>query len=470
MDETYRLLKKEFEAHGQGHVFRWWAELNTASRRRLLDQCRNINWDEVRHFQSLLRVVDEQQMPGDLEPPRVIGIPKTLEEETRAREAREAGETAIRSGKTAAFVVAGGQGTRLGFDGPKGCFRIGPVTDRTLFQWQAERIRAASRRYGVSIPWFVMTSETNHEETCRFFEAHKHFGLEPPVTFFRQRMVPALDESGKLIMNAKDHIFTSPNGHGGSLQTLYQSGALEQMADQNIEVISYFQVDNVLIRIIDPVFIGYHVLNRSEMSSKMLRKRHDFEKLGVFGRVNGQLTVVEYSDMKESDMTARNADGSRKYDAGNVAIHLIDVTFARKRVEEGFQLPVHAAHKKISFLDESGRLNEPDQPNGYKFETFVFEALPFAKRPVILEVRREEEFSPVKNREGEDSVETARRDLTQLFRHRLKSAGIDVPSHVSRIEISPLFAEDSDELKQKLAGRQNLNMENERILLEEEET
>ncbi|MFH1943839.1 MAG: UDPGP type 1 family protein [bacterium] len=436
---------------GQGHVFRWWDELNASSRKKLIDQLKAVDFKLLQELRAKCvgpSVIDEFR--GALEPVEFVPIPRTEKERKRAESARRLGEKMIREGKIAAFLVAGGQGTRLGFNGPKGMFPIGPVTQKSLFQMHAEKILAASRFYDVTIPWYIMTSETNDVKTRTFFQQHDFFGLkEKDVFFFTQRMIPALDEEGKFILDEKDHVFTSPNGHGGSLLALVESGAVDDMRRRGVEVFSYFQVDNVLIKIVDPVFIGYHQQACAEMSSKMLRKRDFAEKLGVFGRVNGKLKVVEYSDLSDEDMTATNPDGSLKYEAGSIAIHLLNIRFVEQEVCEGFKLPYHVAHKKIPYLNEGGEQVMPEQPNGYKFETFVFDALENTTHSVVMEIDRREEFSPVKNGEGEDSPETAVRDLTNFFGRWLEAAGATAPKKSNGdvdgfVEISPLYAMNLD--------------------------
>ena len=438
--------RDKLKSFDQIQVIRFWDELNDQSRRNLLDQIASIDFKLLNQLKQLL-FTGGKSFPAEMRPAPVISIPVTEEEHARAEEAVRTGTAAIEAGKVCAFLVSGGQGTRLGYDGPKGCFPIGPVSHKSIFQLHAEKILAAQRRYQAEIPWYIMTSITNDQATRSFFQEHQFFGLVPSnVMFFPQRLIPVLDSRGKMILNAKDHIFMSPNGHGGALLALVESGASDDMDRRGIEVISYFQVDNVLIQIIDPLFIGYHLQVRSQMSSKTIKKRDPYEKLGHFGLVDGKLHVIEYSDMSEEEKLARNPDGSLKYSAGSPAIHLMDPDFVRQETSGNLKLPFHVAHKKIPYLDSSGRLLEPETPNGYKFETFIFDALRDAERYIILETVREHEFSPVKNKVGEDSPDTARRDLTRYFGEWLEAAGIPVPRDDSGlysgpIEIGPLFAD-----------------------------
>lgn len=462
VQDTIDLIQKVKEA-GQGQVLRYWEELTEGQRKRLIDQLRTIDWDLIARLKSEL--VDSPQgsvFQGRIEPVAPIPLPTTEKQRAERTEAREVGEEALRQGRVAAFLVAGGQGTRLGFQGPKGAFPIGPISGKSLFQLHAEKLLALRRRYRRGIRWYIMTSETNHQETVAFFSEHDFFGLDSnEVHFFPQEMVPALDEQGHLILDAKDHIFTSPNGHGGSLQSLKKSGALYDMKQRSIDTIFYFQVDNVLLKMCDPVFLGYHLREKADMSAKVAAKRDPWEGVGVIGRINGRLGVVEYSDLSDEEKTACNPDGTLKYNAGNLAIHVLSREFVERETESGLNLPWHVAHKRVPYLNENGQQVFPEKPNAYKFETFVFDALGDANRAVILEVDRTEEFSPVKNAKGIDSPETARRDMANFFGRWLERAGVDVPRDrrgnvIPAIEISPLFALDEEELLGKLPRGFNL--------------
>jgi UDP-N-acetylglucosamine/UDP-N-acetylgalactosamine diphosphorylase len=455
--DDHKELIMRVEAAGQGHVFRYWDQLDEARKERLASQLRAIDFDLLTRLRKqFIQAEQRSDFRGNLEPIEPIPLPRTDWQRQRHAEAREAGEQALHEGRVAAFLVAGGQGTRLGFPGPKGTFPIGPVSGKSLFQLHAEKLLALRRRYRQSIRWYIMTSETNHADTISFFAKHDFFGLDKnDVHFFPQEMVPALDENGLLILDDKDHIFTSPNGHGGSLQALAKNGALFDMKQRGIDIIFYFQVDNVLIKMCDPVFLGYHILEGAEMSAKVTAKRDPWEKVGVIGRIDGRVGVVEYSDLPDEEKTARNPDGSLKYNTGNLAIHVLSVSFVEKETRGRLKLPWHVAHKRIPYLDDNGQVVFPEEPNGYKFETFVFDALGDAEKVAILEVDRSEEFSPVKNAEGVDSPETARRDLSNHFARWLEGAGVRVPrdadgNAVHAIEISPLYALDAEELKKKL--------------------
>ena len=459
LNTRYNQLLQKAAAFHQDHVFHYWPELGTEQRKRLLQQVEGIRF-ELMHDLAQKHILQDRPAPSrpQFEPVQAIPVPTTEAEKARHSRMAEIGEALLRQGKVGTILVAGGQGTRLGFDAPKGKYPISPVTQKSLFQLHAEKILALGRRYRTSIPWYIMTSETNHEETIEFFQAHRYFGLnESDVFFFKQGMMPALDREGKLIMDRRDHIFMSPDGHGGVFAALQKSGALEDMQQRQLEQLFYFQVDNVLVKICDPVFIGYHIEHKADMSVKVVRKRDPLEKVGVVGKINGKLGIIEYSDMSEEELRATDREGNLLYNAGSIAIHVLARAFIERVATEDIRLPWHVAFKKVPYIDEYGNPVKPAKPNGYKFEQFVFDALQYVNHAVVLEVDRSEEFSPVKNAEGVDSPETARRDLTRLFARWLRAAGFPLPGDPRkldelRLEISPLYALDEAEFLAKING------------------
>jgi UDP-N-acetylglucosamine/UDP-N-acetylgalactosamine diphosphorylase len=450
-----RVIRRRATEAGQEHVFRFWNDLPEDGRRRLLEQLAEIDFEELSHLVAE-HITNRRplELPPGLEPAPFIPLPSTPEERLRRRQMQRLGEELLAAGKVAAFTVAGGQGTRLGFDGPKGAFEIGPVSQRPLFQVFAEAIHAARRAYDAPIPWYIMTSRANDLATRDFFETYNYFDLpREDVKFFTQGMMPAMDFQGKLILAGRDQLSWSPDGHGGSIRALARSGMLADMRQRGIDIISYFQVDNPLVPPIDPAFIGCHADARSDMSSKMARKRDAGEKVGNFCVSGGRLHVIEYSDLPKELGGQRQGDGSLRFIGGSIAIHILDRRFV-ERLNSGarFALPFHRAEKKIPFVDEQGLPHSPQKPNGIKFETFVFDALPMAERPVVLEIDRAREFSPVKNATGEDSPATARRDMMRVAARWLEEAGIVVPRGPDgepkyKVEVSPQAARDVGELK-----------------------
>jgi UDP-N-acetylglucosamine/UDP-N-acetylgalactosamine diphosphorylase len=365
----------------------------------------------------------------------------------QALEAQALGAELLRAGRVGYVLVAGGQASRLGFEAPKGAFPIGPVTGQSLFQLHAARLRAAARRHGVRTPWYVMTSPANDADTRAFFARHAFFGLDPAdVFFFAQDMLPALDLEGRILFAAQDELFLAPNGHGGCLLGLASSGALDDMRRRGLTQLSYFQVDNPLVRPADELFLGLHVATSAGMSSKVVAKRDAGEKVGVLGRVDGVLACIEYSDLPPDLREARGAEGELRFRAGNIAVHALSVDFLEEVTRGGLELPWHLARKRMRVAEPDGRLVERE---GVKFETFVFDALARSRASVVLEVERSEEFSPVKNKSGEDSPASARADLCRLFTRWIRVAGHDLPSPdadgIHPVEVDPLCAESQDE-------------------------
>jgi len=441
-----------FKRAGQGQVFAFFDRLDAAQQQRLLEEAAEIDLAEIdRLTRTLLAkgaaagVNLEGLAPAPYEP-----LPENGGNAADWSAARAAGEEALRAGRVAAFTVAGGQGTRLGYNGPKGTFPVTPLKQKTLFQVFAEKLRAAGQRYGKPLHWFIMTSHQNHAATEAFFEEHKFFGLDRGrVHFFRQGRMPAVDFEGRILLETPGSLALSPDGHGGSLRALDRSGALELMKSEGVDVLSYFQVDNPLVRCIDPAFIGWHLNRGSEMSSKMVPKAYPEEKLGHFCVQNGRLVVVEYSDLPMAMQKETDASGKLRYIAGSIAIHVLDREFIRRMARAGsdLALPFHRADKKIPTVDAKGEAVKPEKPNGVKFEMFVFDALPFAKNPVVIETRRADDFSPVKNAEGVDSPKTSREDQLRQYTRWLRENGAQVDTDSTGLpsvtfEVSPLFGYD----------------------------
>jgi UDP-N-acetylglucosamine/UDP-N-acetylgalactosamine diphosphorylase len=286
-----------------------------------------------------------------------------------------------------------------------------------------------------------------------FFQTHRHFGLpKDTVVMFEQGMLPLFGFDSAILMAEKHRVALGPDGHGGSLKALVKSGALKDMQTRGVQIISYFQVDNPLVKPFDPLFIGLHAKTGSEMSTKVTPKADDLERVGNLCLHDGKLTVIEYSDFPDELAHARNEDGSRKFDAGNLAIHLLDVAFVDRVIARSFELPFRRAEKKIAHIDDNGTLVDPPEPNAIKLETFVFDASPLASNPLVLQVDRAEEFSPVKNATGVDSLETSKRDQVRRACRWLGSAGVNVPRRPDgepdvTVAISPAFALDADDVR-----------------------
>ena len=446
----------------QQHVLRYYDQLPEAGRRRLLDEIESVDWVEVaRLIESHVRCERQTALPAKVDPVPWYphkAPPSLVPTYDRAR---SLGEDLIRQGKVAAFTVAGGQGTRLSWDGPKGTFGATPLRKLPLLACLGESILAVERKHQVTIPWYIMTSTANDQATRRFLQDQDYFGLRPPqVMLFTQGMMPAIEPgSGQVLLEAPDRLALSPNGHGGSLRALGQSKALHDMMARGVEQISYTQVDNPLVRVVDPLFIGLHALNECQMSSKALRKTRPEEKVGVFCLIEGKVTVIEYSDLPVELARQRAADGTLRFGAGSIAIHLIRADFvASLNASASGGLPFHRALKKVGCIDpKTGRTIEPAKPNAVKLEMFVFDALPLCDRSIVYEVDRVDEFAPIKNAEAADlsdsvdSPSTSRSIQIERAARWLEAHGVKVPRDAggrvqATIEIRPTTALEAADL------------------------
>lgn len=451
--------RRTLEEHGQEHALRFWDRLNAKERRALLAQ---ISAVDFRLLGRLIKTWVVHEPPPEtfrrIDPIPVI--PKAAPDNPAAREALDAGEEALRAGRVGLLLVAGGQGTRLGFDGPKGAYPIGPITGKSLFAYHAEKIRNLQRRYGCVLPWYIMVSDANAEATRLFFEKNEWFGLQPgDVFFFRQRMVPCVDEQGKLLLETPSRLAANPNGHGGTIPAAVESGVIADARARGVDTLSYFQVDNWAVKVADPVFVGCHVARNAEMSSKVHRKNHPREPVGVHCLCDGVYRVIEYTVLDlYPQLLETDADGNVVHYAGNPAMHILDTGFIDRIYGAYDDFPWWRAHKKIPFVDDSGEAVKPERPNGYKFETFIFDALRFVKHaPVALEIQRLGEYTPIKSFEGDNSVVAARKSMRTLWAGWLEAAGHPVPWTTggeveTDIEISPDFAIDAEEFARKAAG------------------
>ena len=437
------------EAHGQEHVLRFWDRLDAGQREALLGQVATLELTAVDRMRGLLTSEPAMRSGEAMDPAPVIHL-----EGGEAQQARAVGERLLREGKVGVILVAGGQGSRLGYDGPKGAYAIGAVSGASLFFFHMRKVLALEQRFDTQIPVYIMTSEANDATTRARFEAEAYFGLDPSrVFFFTQGMWPALDADGRIILDAPGHIFMGPDGHGGTLAALKREGMLDDMRSRGLSTLFYFQVDNPLVEVADPAFLGIHTERGADISLKVCAKRDAAEGLGVVVDRGGRCAVVEYTELTEEQKTATGTDGQLLFRYGSVAIHVFDFEFLCR--EAVAALPLHVAHKKVPVCNVDGDVQAPSEPNAYKFEKFIFDVLPDANTVVNLAFDRAEEFSPLKNAEGSDSPETVRRDMVQKFAGWLAACGYDVPRDDSgasgvAIEIDPVFAYDAETLAERL--------------------
>lgn len=456
---TLGALRSRLSEHGQEHLLHFFDSLTAGEKSTLVAGIEALDLDQLARLFESSKKPHAEIDPDAVQPIEAIALPKSDAERKRHVETFEAGFERLKKGRVGVVLVAGGQGTRLGFEHPKGMFPIGPVSGATLFQIHAEKILAWSRRAGSSIPWYVMTSPNNHEETTAYFASVGYFGLpKEDVRFFIQGTMPALDiETGKVLLAQKHEIFTGPNGHGGTLLAMRSEGVLDDMAARGIEDVYYFQVDNVFAKILDPSFLGHHYCSRANVSLKVIRKEHAAEKLGLAVRYQGKPTIIEYSDLPSKLGGRLDADGRLLYWTGSIAIHAFQRTFLERITAVGAGLPFHFARKAVPFVDPSGTLVRTERPNALKFETFIFDCLPMAERVTVVETDRRDEYEPVKNGSGEHSPEVVREAMTRKAASWLNAAGIEYPRTATGaaavpLEISPLAALDAEEFARRFAG------------------
>jgi len=450
-------VRATLAARDQEHLLTFYDELSPDQQGRLLDQLEQIDFDRLdglidRHVPRPV----EPAPAEDLQPASFY--PRDPGDAYDADHYRRVGQDLIRAGKVAAFCVAGGQATRLGWGGPKGTFPATVVTGKPLFRVLAEQIVATRERYGVVIPFYVMTSPLNDAATRAFMQDNNCFGLRRRNLFmFPQGLLPSFEiGSGRMLLADRGTVAMNPDGHGGSLRAMAASGALADMRARGIEHISYFGVDNPLVKVIDPLFLGLHAAapdSSAEMSSKMVPKTDPDEKVGVFCRWSGKTTIVEYINLPRELAEQRDGDDRLCFGSGSIAVHIISVKLVEQLTGgETFALPLHAARKIVPHVDpDTGERLDPETPNAVKLESFVFDALPQARSSIVYETSRTEEFAPIKNASGPDSPATSHQLQSDRSGAWIESYGVTVPrtedGHVdAAIELSPLTALEREDL------------------------
>ena len=402
MEQTMTLeeAKRKCEQAGQQHLLAYYDELTKENQENLLAQIERMDITLL----DLLKKDTTEVEKGKLEPLGAV----TLEEIQKEKdEYRKMGCEAIRAGKVGAVLLAGGQGTRLGLDKPKGMLNVGVHKELYLFEQLIHNIMDVVRETGVWVPLFIMTSEKNNKDTVEFFKEKKFFGYnEEYVFFFVQQMAPSVSYDGKIYMEEKGRISTSPNGNGGWFISMVRAGLLDTVKKLGVEWLNVFSVDNVLQKIADPVFVGAVLKHGCVCGSKVVAKADPYEKVGVLCLEDGRPSIVEYYEMTEEMIHLRDKQGKLLYNYGVILNYLFSVATLEKIMNEN--LPTHIVEKKIPYMDAEGNQIKPDKPNGYKFETLVLDMIHMMDNCLSFEVEREKEFAPIKNSTGVDSLESAR--------------------------------------------------------------
>lgn len=447
-------LQSILDQYDQTHLVQFWEELNADQQSQLADQIRGIDFELLKSLnQGEYTEHDWASLAAKAELPPAI-TSEQLKSGDEFEAAVKAGEQAIAAGQVAMILVAGGQGSRLGFEHPKGMFPIGPISDHSLYQIIMEKAKARASQFGSTIPFYIMTSPPTHQESSQFLSENNYFNYgQADVQLFCQGTMPAVDSDGKLLLEDKDRVFVSPDGHGGTLAALSNSGCLADMQKRGIKYVFYGQVDNPLIQVCDPALIGYHILRHSEMTSQVVRKSEPLQKVGNVVSVDGVVQVIEYSDLPEQYARQTDADGNLKLWAGSIAVHVFDFAFLVSANENADSLPFHRASKKVPFVDANGQQVKPESPNATKFEKFIFDLMPSANNAIVCEVDAAEGFCAVKNAPPapSETPEHVRQAISDLHTSWLKQCDAEVADGV-KIEINPMFAVDAKQLSNKVNG------------------
>lgn len=403
-DIEYQETLKKLELYGQQQLLDRYEFLDIDKKNKIIKQIKNIDFDQVEELFNQRNKKVEQK---DCKITNIDYIDKSKLSKEEYNNYYEIGKKEIEAGKYAVVTMAGGQGTRLGYVAPKGTFKIGGGIDKSLFEALSDTIKEARGKYSTSIPWYIMTSRENNNATEKFFEKNDFFGLPyEDVKFFKQGELPMIDTEGKLMLDEAGLVKLAADGHGGVFEALNKNGYIEDMKDRGIQWIFISGVDNVLAGLVDPIAVGLSIKNNTLATGKSVVKRSPNEKVGVFCKKNGRPYVIEYTEITDDMANATNKDGELLYGESHILTNLFNIK-ALEDISKN-KLPYHSAFKKAKYMDKQGNIIKPETPNAYKFEAFIFDAFESLDDMSILRVKREDEFAPLKNAEGEDSPDTAR--------------------------------------------------------------
>lgn len=462
---VFEVLRDRLAKFQQDHLLRFWDELTVEEQRQLRQDIEELDLLELKaYFERATASLNENgaKLDDRLQPipeTKLVSISRTPED--KLLEYRNEGYRQISAGHVGVLLMAGGQGTRLGFNNPKGMYDVGLPSHKTLFRIQAERIlKLQQLAYELTgklgrIMWYIMTSEHTIQPTLDYFKSNNFFGLNKEnIVMFTQGSLPCFEFDGKIILDQKNRIARAPDGNGGIYRALRDQGVLDDINRRGVMYLHAHSVDNILIKVADPVFIGYCVQENAECAAKVVEKSAPNEAVGVICMVDGKYQVVEYSEISAKTAEMRNSDGRLTFSAGNICNHFFSAAFLNKIASKyESSLKLHVAKKKISFVDNSGKRITPDKPNGIKIEKFVFDVFEFAQKFVAMEVPRDEEFSALKNSDsaGKDCASTAKHDLFRLHKRYIESSGGIV--HGDECEISPFLTYAGEGLKELVNGK-----------------
>ena len=403
-------IKHKLKKYGQEHLLFFYDKLDEKKQNELLKQIDEIDFDLINSIYSRTRDILKQE-DAKIEPIDFIDKYKLKD---RYKYYEDIGKKAIKEGKLACVTMAGGQGTRLGHSGPKGTFDIGLESHKSLFELLCDYLKDESSKYNVQIPWFIMTSKQNNQDTIDFFKKNKYFGYEKNIYFFIQGELPMVDTEGKILIDEDGLIKEAADGHGGVYESLLKSGMTEKMKELGVEWVFIGGIDNCLVKMVDPVLMGIAIDKGVTAAGKSVVKANPHEKVGAFCKKNGRPAVIEYSEITDEMAEARDKNGELLYGESHILCNLFNISAIERMGKT--PLPYHSAYKKATYIDKDGNKVVPDSPNAYKFEAFLFDAFGEVDDMAILRVKREEEFAPVKNATGVDSPETARKLYNDFYK------------------------------------------------------
>lgn len=414
MEEKYLAAEEKVKKYGQEHLLSQYNKLTEEKKAQLLNEILTLDFQQIEElYKRINTTVDFNN--SKIEPINYTDKSSLSEQELKKYE--EIGLKQIKEGKLAVVTMAGGQGTRLGHNGPKGTFDIGLDSHKPIFEILCDTLKNAQKKYGIYVTWYIMTSAENNGDTVKFFEEHNYFGYpKDKVIFFIQGKLPMINPNGKILIGKDGLIKQAADGHGGIFLSMKKNGIIYDMKTRGIEWVFIGGVDNVLVNMVDPVLLGLATDKKMLAAGKSVVKANPQEKVGVFCKRNGKPSVVEYSEISPEMAEATDKNGELIYGESHILCNLFSIEAIEKISKN--TLPYHSAFKKAEYIDENGNLISSDKPNAYKFEAFLFDAFETLNDMAILRVKREEEFAPVKNAEGEDSPETARK-LYKEF-HKIK--------------------------------------------------
>lgn len=399
MIENFEQTKKILKYQKQEQIL----EYPIRNKEEFANEVLKINFEQLNKLYDKA-IKNEKVENSKIEPIPYIEKDKLSEEEKEHY--KKIGENIIRNNEYAVVTMAGGQGSRLGHDGPKGTFDFGLENHKSIFEVLCDRLKEAYKKYNVYIPWYIMTSRQNNEDTINFFKKNNYFGYSKEnVYFFKQGELPVLNDQGKLMLNKEGNINTAADGHGGVFISMEKEKITENMKQRGIKWVFIGPVDNVLIKMIDPIFIGICQDKNVLAGGKSIIKAYPEERVGVFCKKDGKPDVIEYTEISKEMAEMKNDKGELVYAESHINCNVFNIDIIEKISKN--KLPYHSAHKKIEYLNKEGQVVKPEEPNAYKFEAFIFDAFKMLDEMTIFRVKREEEFAPIKNAEGKDSPETA---------------------------------------------------------------